>query len=300
MNKYNHIIPRIKDKVEHMPHVYYFNLDSDIERRNYMEEQFNLYGINYTRVSQSKYLKEDFCSWSDLLSNPKIIEEDHEKLKGRMNVKGHISNVLVHLEHFIDWYNNTNDEHLIIMEDDYDLSLIEYWHFTWKYLMSNIPYDWDAIQFSFEPNNKNVCMFLHPRYLEETGFGAMMLNRNYVKKMIDIAFNDESKLITTNKKNAHKTVGVGIFHKQYSPDSFIGGTGMTYRIPLITMSSMFYQSDNYQEEQSHHFKAEKAVKEWWKNKRDEFSLEDFFTYGKPNDSAMVVDMSDIDYGFSYG
>lgn len=299
MKKYHHIIPSIRDKVKDMPHVYYFNLDHDTDRREYMEEQFNKYKINYTRVSQSKYLKEEFESWSHLLSNPEVIENHHEKSIGSINTKGHLSNTLVHLEHFISWYENTNDEYLIIMEDDYDLRLIEYWHFTWNYLMDNIPYDWDAIQFSFEPNYKNICMFLHPRYLEEIGFGAMLLNRNYVKKMIDIAFTKDGKLITTNKKNVHKTVGTYLLHRQYSPDSFIGGTGMTYRIPLITVDSKFYRSKNYIKEQTHHFKTEKAIKYWWKNKRDDFSLNEFFTYGKPNDSAMVMDISEKNNGFSY-
>ena len=41
-----------KFKLEGIPHIYYINLDDQTERREYMEEQFDHWGItNYTRVS---------------------------------------------------------------------------------------------------------------------------------------------------------------------------------------------------------------------------------------------------------
>lgn len=297
---YDHFIPLVKDKIRDMPHVYYFNLDQDVDRREYMESQFNEYGIRYTRVSQSKYIKEDFDSWEHLIEDPQFIKDTHDDSKGRINIKGHLANTVTHLDFFNWWINNTDDNNLIIMEDDYDLSIIEDWHFTWGYLMNNIPYDWDAIQFSFEPNNGFIHFFLHPRYLEEIGFGAMMLNRNYIQKILNIAYTFDNKLSTKNQKNIHPSAGPPLLKFQCSPDTLIGGTGMTYRIPLVTMNQKFYREEFYDKSQVHHFETERAVKEWWKNKRDEFSLEEFFTYGKPSDPAMTVNIEKKDNVVSYG
>ena len=41
-----------KYKLENIPHIYYINLDEQPERREYMEDQFEYWGVtNYTRVS---------------------------------------------------------------------------------------------------------------------------------------------------------------------------------------------------------------------------------------------------------
>ena len=44
-------------KLKGLPHIYYLNLDTEIERKTYMESQFSQWGIeNYTRISASKFL----------------------------------------------------------------------------------------------------------------------------------------------------------------------------------------------------------------------------------------------------
>lgn len=48
-------------KLDNFPHVYYVNLDNRTDRKQYMEDQFEYWKLNYTRISASKYLK--FLSW---------------------------------------------------------------------------------------------------------------------------------------------------------------------------------------------------------------------------------------------
>jgi len=274
MKKYHHIIPSIQDKVKDMPHVYYFNLDKDIYRRDHMEEQFDRYGISYTRISQNDCLKNQFNSWKSRIDDLDTFEKIAGTLKKQYNsdLYAHTANTLVHLDLFDWWIKNTNDENLIIMEDDYDLSLIEYWHFTWGYLMDNIPYDWDAIQFSY---SYPILFFLHPRRQDQTGFGAMMLNRHYVIKLLNILLNNDKQLIIKNVSGIHPSNSCKLLFKTCSPDICFGATGVTYRIPLID-EQIFDYHNTY-------------IKDWWKTKRDEFSLEDFFTYRKPNDNEMTID-----------
>jgi len=285
---YNHVIPTIEEKVKDMPHVYYFNLDHDIDRKEYMESQLDYYGIDYTRVSQSKYLSSQFDDWSYLVDDPTFA----------LNFQNgwgiyHLASLITHLECLAEWFKNTTDEAVIILEDDYDLSLIEYWHFTWDYLIDNIPYDWDAIQFSFE-TPRAIHFFLHPRFWYDSGFGAMMLSRSYVNKLLNMLYNHRAKLTVNNKNQIHPDAKMPLVNYiPYSIDNCIGASGVTYRIPLVTMNYEMQRTDKISNGSTwiHHFYCEQIVKKWWKNSRDNFSLDDFFMYGKPNDHIMTVDVN---------
>ena len=87
-------------------------------------------------------LKPDhYETWKDKLFKPEFIKPEHYRST---------CITISTLEMIRHWLNNTNDKYLILMEDDYDLDLIEYWHFDWKTLMNHLPYDWDCIQLGFE------------------------------------------------------------------------------------------------------------------------------------------------------
>ena len=288
---YNHNIPTIKEKVRHMPHVYYFNLDHETDRKEYMESQLDHYGINYTRVSQSNYLSRDYDSWKHKLDNPDLFDVSEVYEIGSLNPINHVASFLTHLELFYKWYHNTNENYLIVMEDDYDLSLIEKWHFTWECLMNRIPYDWDALQFSFEtPIGNFYPMFLHPKPVGDVGFGAMMLNRSYIKKLLKISHTSEGKLMSFFNKGLNEEFlnHQGILNSSTcSIDTCISGPGVTYKIPLITMNYDLLRKEQLTLNPEHHqLYCEYIVKNWWKTERDNFSVDDFFTYGKPYDHLM--------------
>ena len=83
-----------------------------------------------------------------------------------------VGDSITHVEMIKNWLDTTNEEYLILMEDDYDLSLIEYWNFDWEYLMNHIPENWDCIQLGFE-NNVAIPFFLHPTH-DSYGFGTLL------------------------------------------------------------------------------------------------------------------------------
>ena len=82
-------------------------------------------------------MAKNYDDWKNVLHLPDRIPERHRLIA---------SITLSLLETIKYWLETTDEKHLILMEDDFDLNLIEYWHFNWEYLMSNIPYDWDCIQ----------------------------------------------------------------------------------------------------------------------------------------------------------
>jgi hypothetical protein len=261
----------LKNKLNNLPHIYYLNLDNRCDRKEYMEKQFFHWGIqNYTRVSTSKYLASKSSEWSNLV------------VGNIKNIPAYVVGTAIsHFETIKTWLNTTNDEYVILMEDDYDLNLIRYWHFDWDYLMSRLPYDWDCIQLGFETKTY-IPFFLHPK-IRGSFFGPVLINRNYAHKILDLHTIGEKYCLD-------KVVGDLTFKDcSVSVDYFIGHTGRTYCLPLITTNTDLGSTEyDVKIERKHHELCKKYYYYWWINKKNDFTLDEFFTYGKPNDQQMTI------------
>lgn len=260
----------LKDKLKGLPTIYYVNLDHRTDRRDYMESQFDYWKIsNFHRISASKYFSGEEHKWQHLVLD--------EELKF---ASGAVGDSITHIEMIYNWLVTTNEEYLVIMEDDYDLSLIEYWNFDWNYLMNHIPENWDCIQLGFE-NEHILPFYLHPVHFNH-GFGPCLINRDYAKKLIKLHYFDgKFKLnIKTNDVRYQRIYGM--------VDSFILEDGKTYSIPLITNNPNLGSDIDLGESPRYWFEeCRDMYYNWWKNDHHKFSLNDFFTYGKPNDSLMT-------------
>ena len=267
----------LKNKLETIPEIYYINLDNRKDRKEYMESQFEHWGIKkYKRISGTKYLSSKMNEWQYLLSNEKKY----------VPVPHMVANFITHLEMIKDWLETTSDPYFIMMEDDYDLSLIEYWNFDWKYLIEHIPFDWDCVQLGYESFN-NIHFFLHPK-VPGTFFGACLINRFYAQKLIRLYVNKGKFVIDNEINNVHhlktkKAIG--------SVDYSICENGKVYCIPLIPQNPHFESFESFHkrsyENWEHTYKTYELYHDWWKNHHHKFSLDDFFTYGKPNDYKMT-------------
>ena len=163
------------------------------------------------------------------------------------------------------------------MEDDFDLNLIEYWHFNWEYLMSNIPYDWDCIQLGYTTGGY-VRFFLCPK-LTDSFWGPILINRHFAEKLINLHYFKEKYMLI--RKYGHHPFNTG--YRVVSLDSFIPFLGKTYQLPLITQNPYLDEIPK-----QHHFLCKDIYYDWWQNDRDKYSLKDFFSYGKSNDGEMTV------------
>ena len=259
----------MSDKLIGIPSIYYLNLDSKLDRREYMESQFEKWNLNnVTRFSGSKYLAKNYDDWKHVMHFPDKIPERH-----RLSV----SITLSTLETIKYWLETTSEKHLILMEDDYDLSLIQYWHFNWEYLMNNIPYDWDCIQLGYE-SNTHIKFFLCPKF-NDSFWGPVLINRHFAEKLINLHY-VMGKYILVHKYGQHP---FNTGYRVVSLDSFIPFLGKTYQLPLITQNPHLDEIPK-----KHHFLCRDIYYNWWQNERDKYSLEDFFSYGKQNDREMTV------------
>ena len=271
-------------KLKGLPHIYYLNLDAEVNRRKYMESQFSYWGIeNYTRASASKFLVQNFEQWKHVLHLPEYHTSqfnfwDKNSPSNCRNVAVSIS----HLEIIKEWVEETTDPYMIIMEDDTDINLIKYWHFDWEYLMNNIPYDWDAIQLMFNSDSIIPC-FLHVK-LGNSWNGPIMITRFYAEKLLRLYFinGKYNFLVKSNRKDlcfVTKSVAhVGV-------DDFLGFNGKVYQLPLFSQNPYLDKTQRKQ-----HIISHRAHYFWWKKMRDKFTLDDFFTYGKNHDIKMTINI----------
>jgi len=263
----------LKNKLVGFPHVYYFNMDEETDRREYMETQFNKYDIKYTRISGNRFKSSNVKEWIDVF-------KDGETLLENNNSSSLLGNFANHILFLKEWYETSNEQMIILMEDDYDLSLIDYWHFDWEYLMSRLPFDWDTVQLGYE-HFERIEFYLSHKDYRSFNFGPTLINKNHIKKILDLYLDNNDKIMS----RGHPCYGI---HKNmFSVDFSFNHVGKNYTIPIITTNTDFFQNDNSDHVYKRHHTNRFIYHYWWKNKRDQFNLDDFFRMNKPNDNEMT-------------
>ena len=179
----------------------------------------------------------------------------------------------------------------------------KYWHFDWEYFMNNIPYDWDIIQLSYENVYAYPC-FLHPT-MDSSGVGALLINRHFAEKLIKLHKIDGKYCIdkSENKMSSYFWSNQGEFPniEEFLVIDYLVKIGRSYSIPLMYSSVDWGSHDTIDKVKDSDYKnfkqCEYACKYWWTKLRDKFTLEEFFTYGKPNDQYIIFSKSKSDKYF---
>lgn len=270
----------MNNKLKGIPKVYFFNLDNRTDRYNWMVNQFKKYKIEYEKVSGTKYLASESHKWKHL-----IADIDQYKLLVPI-----AANAITHLEFLKNWYHNSNEPYVFLMEDDYDLSLIDHWHFDWDYMINHLPYDWDCLLMGFE-NPDGVRFHLHPIEAAHD-FGPVLLKREYVEKILNLhCVGEKYKLVNTVANAAWNrqsdVAGSG------TVDYFMVHTGRTYCLPLITVNANFGSFENNSIIQKFYRSegdiiARNTYYFWWQHERDSYTLDQFFSFGTKEHDEMIM------------
>ena len=258
----------LNDKFAGIPTFYYFNSDSNTPLNDHMERNLiNLKVKNYQRVSTSKYTNSNVSEWKDLLI-------DRSKYKLPIATAGFSISILEMLK---DWYENTEEETLIISKDTIDFGLVKHFNFDWNFLMSKLPYDWDCFIMGFE--NLNYIPFYLHQIMPAHTFNVALLNRRYVKKLIRLhCVGDKYNL---SNFSANKNFGL----HSGTPDYFIGHCGKTYCFPMFPNHTDFFSKKTKKYVLVKGCRL--AYYDWWRGDMKRFGMQDIFTYGKPNDKGMI-------------
>lgn len=199
------------EKLSNFPKVYYINLDDHSQRRKYMEDQFEYWGItDYTRISAN-----DGRGDNDL----------GEILKGtypNLMTSGEVGCVTSHLKALKHWLDNSpeDEEYLVVMEDDCDISTAAHWGFTWKDFMRKLPYHWDVVQMAVI-NPIEVHVRLHYRFVNDFSTAAYIIRRSHAQK-----------LVRMHCRGSSFKLDQAVFPRAVA-DDLIYNSGLTFAIPLF-------------------------------------------------------------------
>jgi hypothetical protein len=196
-------------KLKGLPPIFYINIYAQTERAQYMENQFKYWEIeNYTRISA--YDGRDGNDLGDIL-------------KGRypdMMSSGEVGCTTSHLKAIRYFLENTDHPCALIMEDDCDLSTVQYWPFTWKDFYAKIPYAYDVIQLAIISTTP-VSLNLHRRFVNDFSTACYLITRHHAQKLVDLHIRGEKYKIDNGVK------------PRAVADDLIYNSGNTFAIPLF-------------------------------------------------------------------
>jgi GR25 family glycosyltransferase involved in LPS biosynthesis len=166
------------EKLKNFPSVNYTSLRESADRRAYMQNQFDHYGITKTNV----YLTERFEKISDYVQvtgTGLCMPEVHTQM----------GTIISHINLLRNWYISTDEEYAIFCEDDVSFESIKHWNFTWDEFVQNLPEYWNGVQLT-----KVMMPYCNPagdpnlslKITRGRWWGAhSLLRRPYVKVLLD-------------------------------------------------------------------------------------------------------------------
>ena len=242
-------------KLNYLPPIYYLNLDGQPERRKYLEDHFDYWGIrpdNYTRISGYDGREDDLSGI----------------LKGRYPenmTSGEVGCTTSHLKAIKHWYDTSDSPYALIMEDDIDLSLVRCWNFSWNEFMANLPYDWDVIQLAIICTG-SIHVKLHKRFVNDFSTACYMINRHHAEKLIRFHVRgDKYKLDNGAKPRA-------------VADDLIYNSGNTYSMPLFLYRLELGSSIHPEHIDAIHKGNRDGQLNWWQQEGIRYDIKELMNY----------------------
>jgi len=170
---------------------------------------------------------------------------------GETTLKGAVS----HIRAIERWYNKFNTPYALIVEDDIDLSTIQYWNFTWNQFIHSLPADWDCVQLGVISENINDFK-LRRRTGDRWSCMAYIITRDHAKRLIDLYHKGEEYLLEIPESDIQPHV-----------ENLIYLSGVTYSIPLfienINLQSSIKDRPEYEKHHKLHQYSHDVVLNWW-------------------------------------
>jgi hypothetical protein len=154
------------------PVMNYINLDESTDRREFMERQFEEYGITKCKAFTARRYDE---------------YKDSCKVAGRFvdGVNHHGTNITF-MRCIKHWLDNTDEEYGIFLEDDTSFENSKYWTFTWSEFVKSLPENWEVVQtirLNDWSDGRSPDLSFRPRNWDDWGATCMM-KRGYAEKLI--------------------------------------------------------------------------------------------------------------------
>ena len=233
--------------------LYIINLDGQPERWQWMKDQLDYWQVtNYERISAFDGREDDL---SHIISGryPEAVSS------------GEVGCVSSHLKSIKHWYETTDAEYGIFMEDDCDFCSVKHWPFSWREFMARIPYDWDCLQIAII-NPRRLIANIHPRYVDDFSTACFVVNRRYAEKLMHFhCRGDKFKLDNGVRPRA-------------VADDLIYNAGRTYAIPLFLYKLELGSTIHPEHIDAIHKGNRESQFNWWQQEGIKYDIKDLMNY----------------------
>lgn len=258
------------EKLKNFPSINFPSLKTSEARRDNMVNQFMKYGLT---------------------KNNCLITEPYEKIK--QNYKIHCwftdSGFSDYCSHGINiafltlikhWYDMAEEEYAIFVDDDTDISTIDYWSFTWDEFVANLPKDWECVQLLRENHwdgdtyikygiEEIPSLSLKLKRWDDYG-SFFMMKRSHAKKILDRHYISRTELVMDIV--APDRPDFRLF--PIVENMLFTNHGTIYNFPLfleavqfldssLNMNNAPKNSDVYQKYYNYHIKSYEYFKKLW-------------------------------------
>ena len=242
-----------KNKLSGLPKVYWINLDSDTTRRKYMEDQFSYWGIdNHFRIS----------AYDGRSGNVQ------QFLSGRYPDNVTMSELgccMSHLKAVKDFYENTDDEYCMIVEDDVDFSTAEFWKFCWQDVVDNLPLYWDCVQLTTICTG-DIHVRLHLKFINDFSAAVYLITRNHAAKIIKHHIRGDKYKLDN-----------GVKPRAVSEDLILE-SGKTFTFPIFLYNVKFESNIHQEHIDAFHRGSHDSLKRFWKRHGPHIDIKDYMDY----------------------
>ena len=231
--------------------LYIINLDEQPERMKWMEEQLKFWEIeNYTRISAYDGRPSTGDDLSDIL-----VGKYPESVSA-----GEIVCVTSHLKAIKHFVEETDEPYAIMMEDDCDISIAQFWTFTWKQFVSRMPYDWDTLQIAIIcPGELHVRV--HRRFINDFSTACYVITRHHAEKLLKLHVRgDKYKL-----DNGVKPRPVA--------DDLIYNSGAAYACPVFLYKIELGSSIHEEHVEIFHRGSHDGLRELWTTRGSDITID---------------------------
>ena len=242
-----------KFKLSNFGPIYYLNLDDQPERRQFMEDQFEYWGIdNYERISAYDGRNDDLGH---------ILKGTYPK----MMTSGEVGCTTSHLKALKHWLETSDSPYAIIMEDDCSLETVKYWNFVWDDFIRYAPYDYDVIQLAIICTG-DIHIKIHKRFVNDFSTACYMITRRHAQKLLDFHM----------RGNKYK-LDNGVKPRPVA-DDLIYNSGNTYSIPLLLFKTDLGSSIHPEHVDAFHKGNYEAQSSFWITNGAKMSIQDQMNY----------------------
>ena len=232
--------------------VLFINLDSARDRKNYIEKEFSQFNISPIRISAIPHNEINNFLYG-------------EKPDGVTDKE--IACTMSHLKAIKYFIEETNDDNIFICEDDLSLNTVQHWNFKWSDIYNNLPYDYDAFQFTVI-NPLRIIIPMHRSEMNDFSAGAYLITRHHAQKLYNLHIINNMYKLDNN------------FLDFALSERILFYSGKSYCMPIFYCSYEFDSQIQELTKQAVNTDSAKVVSEFWEEYSKKIEIKDLMRIDK--------------------